>query len=103
MDDESSGFVQQIASKASRRLRAQSAGVESSWSGLGTLGVVGWSVAAPTLLGGFLGVWLDKHHPGGHSWTLALLGAGLALGCANAWFWVAQQHTAIVQQIDGPK
>jgi ATP synthase protein I len=103
MDDESSGFAQQIGSKASRRLRAQRAGIESTWSGLGTLGVIGWSVAAPTLLGGFLGVWLDKHYPGGHSWTLALLGAGLSLGCANAWFWVAQQHAAILQHSDGPK
>jgi ATP synthase protein I len=45
---------------------------------LGMMGLIGWSVAVPTLLGAALGIWLDKHHPGKHSWTLALLVAGLA-------------------------
>ena len=42
------------------------------------MGLIGWSVAVPTLLGAALGLWLDQHHPGKHSWTLALLVAGLA-------------------------
>ena len=25
-------------------------------------GLIGWSVAIPTLLGAALGMWLDKHH-----------------------------------------
>ena len=41
------------------------------------MGLIGWSVVVPTLLGAALGIWLDKHHPGKHSWTLALLVAGL--------------------------
>jgi ATP synthase protein I len=45
----------------------------------------------PTVLGAWLGVWWDKHHPGSRPWTLALLVAGLVIGCANAWYWVAQQ------------
>ena len=28
------------------------------------MGLIGWSVAVPTLLGAALGIWLDKHHPG---------------------------------------
>ncbi len=55
------------------------------------MGLVGWSVAVPTLLGAALGLWLDQHYPGAHAWTLALLVAGLCLGCANAWHWVAQE------------
>ncbi len=43
-------------------------------------GLIGWSVA-----GAALGLWLDEHHPSGHSWTLALLMAGLMIGCLNAW------------------
>jgi ATP synthase protein I len=59
------------------------------------MGLVGWSVVVPTLLGAALGIWLDKHHPGEHGWTLALLMAGLSLGCLNAWRWVAKEDKAI--------
>jgi ATP synthase protein I len=38
-------------------------------------------VAIPTLLGAALGIWIDEHYPGSHSWTLALLAIGLGLGC----------------------
>ena len=61
------------------------------WFGLGTMGIVGWSVAVPTLLGAALGLWLDRRFPGAHSWVLALLVAGLCLGCFNAWLWVVRQ------------
>ena len=80
-----------IAARAARKLKAQREGTQSAWSGLGMFGVIGWSVAVPTVAGAWLGVWWDKHHPGSRSWTLALLIAGLAIGCANAWYWVAQQ------------
>ena len=59
------------------------------------MGLIGWSVAIPTLLGAALGLWLDKHHPGKHSWTLALLVAGLVIGCLNAWRWVAKEDRAM--------
>jgi ATP synthase protein I len=58
-------------------------------------GLIGWSVAVPTLLGAMLGLWLDRSHPGVRSWTLMLLIAGLCIGCANAWHWVAQQDKAM--------
>jgi F1F0 ATPase subunit 2 len=41
------------------------------------MGLIGWSVALPTVLGALLGLWLDKRHTGQHAWTLALL---VALG-----------------------
>ena len=47
------------------------------------------------LLGAALGIWLDKHHPGKHPWTLALLVVGLAVGCLNAWHWVAKEEKAM--------
>ena len=31
-------------------------------------------------------------HPESHSWTLALLVAGLTIGCFNAWHWVAKEE-----------
>ena len=56
--------------------------------GLGVFGVVGWSVAIPTLLGIALGIWIDQRWPSQYSWTLMLLFVGVVLGCLNAWFWI---------------
>ena len=76
-----------------RKLKAKQ--IVTIWSGLGMMGLVGWSVVVPTLLGAVLGIWLDKHYPGVHSWTLALLIAGLAIGCLNAWHWVVKENREI--------
>jgi ATP synthase protein I len=62
------------------------------------MGLVGWSVAIPTLLGAALGIWLDKRRPGSHSWALALLVAGLAIGCFNAWIWIAKEDKAMREE-----
>jgi ATP synthase protein I len=59
------------------------------------MGLVGWSIALPTLGGAILGIWLDKNYPGEHPWTLALLVLGLAIGCTMAWYWISREHKAI--------
>jgi ATP synthase protein I len=89
-------FSRQIAARAARKLRVQREGAQGIWFGLGMSGLIGWSVALPTILGALLGLWWDRHHPG-HSRTLALLVAGLFIGCANAWHWVSQQDRAMRQ------
>ncbi len=95
MPDDRDSFARRIAALAERKLGAQRSGAQGVWAGLGVTGLIGWSVAVPTLLGAMLGLWLDNHHPGHRSWTLMLLVAGLLLGCANAWHWVAQQDAAM--------
>ncbi len=94
----STDFGQQVGLKAARKLKAQRHVTRTVWSGLGMMGLVGWSVAMPTLLGAALGMWLDARYPGGRSWTLALLAAGLVLGCFNAWHWVAKEEREIREQ-----
>lgn len=84
-------FAGQVGATAARKLRARRNPTPGVWFGLGMMGLIGWSVVVPTLLGAALGIWLDKHHSGTHSWTLALLVAGLAIGCLNAWHWVAKE------------
>ncbi len=91
-------FSRQVNEKAVRKLRAQRHVTQTVWSGLGMMGLVGWSVAVPTLLGAALGIWLDKNYPGSHSWTLMLLAIGLGLGCVNAWHWVAKEDREIHEQ-----
>ena len=87
-------FAGEIGAKAARKIKARKS-TQGVWLGLGMMGLVGWSVVVPTLLGAALGIWLDKHHPGKHAWTLALLVAGLAVGGLNAWFWVAKEEKAM--------
>jgi ATP synthase protein I len=91
-------FSRQVGRKAARKRQAQRQVTRTVWSGLGMMGLVGWSVAIPTLLGAALGLWLDARYPGVRSWTLALLVAGLALGCFNAWHWVAKEEREIRDQ-----
>ena len=88
------GFARDVGVQETRKLQARRTRAHV-WSGLGMLGMIGWSVCLPTMLGAWLGVWLDERHPGTHAWTLALLVAGLCLGCANAWHWITKEQSAI--------
>ena len=91
----SAALAAQVGAQAARKLKARREGAPGVFFGLGMMGLVGWSVVVPTLLGAALGLWLDRHHAGAHSWTLALLVAGLTLGCLNAWHWVAREDRAM--------
>lgn len=82
---------EEVARRAARRRRAQREGEHSVWFSLGMMGLVGWSVAIPTLIGVALGWWIDRSWPGRMSWTLTLLFVGVAIGCLNAWYWVRQE------------
>jgi len=88
-------FAGQVGAKAARKLKARRNPRPGVWFGVGMVGLIGWSVAIPTLLGAGLGLWLDRRFPGGRSWTLALLVAGLTIGCLNAWFWVSKEDKAM--------
>jgi len=54
-------------------------------------GLVGWSVAVPTVVLLALGIWIDGQTNSPYSWTLMLLVIGIALGCLNAWYWVKRE------------
>lgn len=88
----------EVGSRAERKLRARRHVERTIWFGLGMMGLIGWSVAIPTVLGAALGVWLDQRYPGGRSWTLALLVAGLSIGCLNAWHWVTKEDRAMREE-----
>jgi ATP synthase protein I len=84
-------FSREIGAKAARKLKARHNSAKGVWFGLGMMGLIGWSVAVPTLLGAAIGIWLDNRRPGNHSWALMLLVVGLAIGCLNAWHWVDKE------------
>ena len=80
-----------IGAKEARKLKARHAPNRGLWFGLGMFGLVGWSVAIPTLLGVAVGIWIDITWPSRFSWTLMLLLLGVILGCLNAWYWVTRE------------
>ena len=60
----------------------------SPLNGLGVFGVIGWSVALPTVGGAFLGMWLNRVAPQSFSWPIALILGGVVLGGMVAWSWI---------------
>jgi ATP synthase protein I len=88
-DDER--FRRTIAGKEDRKLRARRQPDRGPWFWLGMFGMVGWSVAIPTLLGIAIGVWLDRRFEDRISWTLTMLFIGVAVGCWTAWYWIRRE------------
>ncbi len=84
-------FRRQIRRKEERKMEARKRRDRGVWFGLGMFGLVGWSVAIPTLIGLAIGIWIDSRWRGGYSWTLMGLFIGVVLGCLNAWFWVKRE------------
>ena len=83
-------FQKRISRKSDRKIKARKE-AKNIWLGLGMFGMVGWSVAIPSLLGIGLGIWIDTHSQSKYSWTLMLLIIGVALGCFNAWYWISKE------------
>jgi len=81
-------FGSQAQKKESLKIQGRKEKEDTVWFGLGMFGVVGWSVAIPTLIGVAVGLWIDRSWPSQFSWTLMLLIGGLMMGCMNAWYWV---------------
>lgn len=84
-------LAETVGKKEARKLKAHREQDRGVWFGLGMFGLVGWSVAIPTLIGIAAGVWIDKAFAGPYSWTLMGLFIGVILGCLNAWYWVTRE------------
>ena len=91
-------FADEVGEKANRKMKALSESKRSVWFGLGMFGIIGWTVAVPTLLGAALGIWLDKKSPESFSWTLTCLILGLLAGCLIAWHWITKEHKEMNQK-----
>ena len=86
-------FTKQISRKKERKIKARKTRKQGLWFGLGMFGMVGWSVAIPTVIFIAIGIYIDSRWPGRISWTLIFLCAGVALGCLNAWYWVKKESS----------
>lgn len=93
--DESADTIQR---SAARMKRARSAPRVSPLRGLGAFGIIGWSVAVPTVGGAFLGLWLNSVAPQDFSWPIALILGGAAVGVVIAWSWVSRESAEQAEQ-----
>lgn len=55
---------------------------------IGQIGVLGWMIVVPMLLGLLLGRWIDHHFGLGIVASGALLGVGAVFGFWSAWRWM---------------
>ncbi|MGA9011022.1 MAG: AtpZ/AtpI family protein [Acetobacteraceae bacterium] len=85
---EDNNLIESIRLREARRQRAQHEGEPSFGRYLAQVGVLGWTIVVPTLLGVFLGRWVDQRLGTGIFWTGPLLIVGLAIGCWTAWRWM---------------
>jgi ATP synthase protein I len=90
-------FADKVAKKESLRIKALRHKDETVWFGVGMFGIVGWSVAIPTLIGIALGLWLDRTWPSRYSWALTFLIIGVVVGCINAAYWVRRVRSKIIK------
>ncbi len=80
-----------IGRRAQRLKKARENDGLSPLRGLGAFGMIGWSIAVPTVGGAFLGLWLDRNMPQAFSWVLALILGGVTLGGFIAWAWIGRE------------
>ena len=88
VEEGDSNLLSSIRRRVTRHTKAQREGQPSFGRYLAQVGVLGWTIVLPTLLGVFAGRWVDHRLGTGIFWTGPLLMAGLAIGCWSAWRWV---------------
>lgn len=91
MTEKKNRLADDIGRRADRMKSVRDNPAPSPLRGFSTFGMIGWSIAVPTVGGAFLGLWLDRIAPQDFSWTLALIVGGVAVGSAIAWAWVAKE------------
>lgn len=84
-------MLRDVGAKQDRMLRARKEKT-GNWRAIAILGVVGWSVVIPTLIGVAVGAWIDHRWPSRFSWAVMLLIAGLAIGCVSAWLRIREDR-----------
>ncbi len=81
-------LVKGVRLRGAREQRGRREGDPSVARRLAQIGVLGWIIVVPMLIGVFAGRWLDRTFNSGLFWTAPFLMIGLALGCWSAWKWM---------------
>jgi ATP synthase protein I len=86
--EEQDPLVKGVRLRGDRHQRSVREGDPSVARRLAQIGVLGWIIVTPMLIGIFAGRWLDGRFDSGLFWTGPLLVLGVALGCWSAWKWM---------------
>jgi ATP synthase protein I len=79
----------EAARDAAQRAREGAATPEPSLGArLGQIGVLGWAIVMPTLIGLLLGRWLDRLLKTGVFFSAPMIMIGAAVGLWSAWKWM---------------
>lgn len=79
----------EAARRASERAQEGRENPEPSLgSRLGQIGILGWTIVVPTLIGLFVGRWLDRVFGTGIFFSAPLLIIGVVFGYWSAWRWM---------------
>ena len=88
LPEEDRAWLSRLHQQWARQLRSRRDGEPSLLHQLASVGVLGWVVVVPTLLGIALGRWLDAQWATGITFTAALLMVGVVMGGWSAWRWM---------------
>lgn len=80
-----------VRQRRERREEWQKEGEPSVMRFVGQIGVLGWIIVTPTLIGLFVGRWIDRSFGTGIFWSAPLLLLGVVIGFWSAWRWMHQQ------------
>ena len=86
--DQEDPLVKGARIRGERHRRKLQEGEPSVARRLTQIGVLGWLIVVPMLIGIYLGHWMDHKFYTGVVWTAPLLLIGLAIGCWSAWRWM---------------
>ena len=89
--DPGDGMAEAARKEEDRRIRWRTEGESSVMRFVGQIGILGWIIVAPTLLGLFVGRWLDRSFGTGIFWSAALLVLGVTIGFWSGWRWMQRQ------------
>ncbi len=84
-DDDKDSLIEPVRRHRRRREFWELHGERSLGRNLAMIGALGWLIVTPTLIGLFLGRWIDRSAESGVFWTVSLLFVGLCIGCWLAW------------------
>jgi ATP synthase protein I len=84
-------LLEEVRLRAQREVDWLKDGEPSVARRLSQIGVLGWIIVTPMLIGVFSGRWIDGKLGTGLFWTAPLLMLGAALGCWSAWKWMRNE------------
>ncbi|MDB5998658.1 MAG: synthase protein [Rhizobacter sp.] len=87
-DEQRDPLLREVRLRSLRQKLWHEEGAPSVARRLAQIGVLGWMIVTPMLLGVAAGRWLDRHFDTSVFFTAPMLMAGLAIGCWSAWKWM---------------